>query len=92
VVIDDWLGLSPRSANIHLPILVARNDDLLVGIQVDAILGVVTIAESDVKPHPQAGASSLLSGICHQEGQPSITVISETALLGILSQQASFNL
>lgn len=89
VVIDSWLGLLPVADDPLLPILVLRRGDLLVGLRVDAIQGVVTVPAEEIQPHPSADSETPIAGIWHPEGRIPITLVAGTALLETLSRETS---
>jgi chemotaxis signal transduction protein len=92
VVIDDWLGLPPRPDEPREPILVLRQNELLVGLRVDAIQGVVNIPNTETQSHPSTEAHSLLMGLWQPPGQSPITLIDGTLLLDMLCRATANNL
>jgi purine-binding chemotaxis protein CheW len=91
VMVDRWLGLPPVADDPHLPILVVRRGDLLVGLRVDAIQSVANIPLPEIQPHPGAGSQTHLTGLWQPPGKPTITLISGTMLLETLSKLTSLN-
>lgn len=84
LVIDPWLGLPSVPDDPARPILVVRRADLLAGLRVDAIQGVVTVLHAEVQPHPSTDAGVHLTGIWRSEGHAPITIINDKTLFKAL--------
>jgi chemotaxis signal transduction protein len=91
VVIDAWLGLMPVADDPSLPILVLRRGDLLVGLRVDAIQGVISVPDNEIQPHPSAESGASIAGIWQPEGRPPITLVAGVALLEALGRETALN-
>lgn len=92
VLIDRWLGLRHQPDDPQLPILVLRRGELLVGLRVDAIQGVVNVPTAQIQTHPAVGADSVLLGLWQSQGQAPVNLIDGPALLEALCRETSTNL
>jgi purine-binding chemotaxis protein CheW len=88
VRVDEMLDLTVGTDDAALPILVLRWQELLVGLRVDAIQSVITLADPEIHPHP-AGRDSHFSGIWHAGGDSplTLTLLAGNTLLEVLRQQ-----
>ena len=86
VLVDQWLELPFQPYDPARPIVVLRQGELLVGIQVDAVQRVASIPRAEVSPSPSAGRSAHLRSIWNVAGQPLVTLIDAKPLLAAIRE------
>ena len=89
ILADRWLGLTGRSYEAGKPILVLRQKDLLVGIQVDAMNHVQPVSTAQVSPHPEGGRLTHINGLWKRAGDSLVTLIDGEALFQLLKNHFS---
>jgi chemotaxis signal transduction protein len=89
LVVDSFFGIEPRGYDVSKPVLVLCLAELVVGIQVDQVLGVNSIAEEEIVSNPLSTKAPYLTGIFHRVGQDIVTLIDGAGLIDALRLKIS---
>ncbi len=81
VLVDPWLELPGQQYDPAKPILVLRQGDVLVGVQVDSMLRVTTIPSADLAPAASVQPDSCLTHLWRGVDENLVTLLDGRAML-----------
>lgn len=90
VLIDSLLGLAPRAYDPAKPIMIIRQAELLLGIQVDSVRSVVNVPPAQVLPKPaETSEAAPVLGLWSYSPTELVTLLDGAKLLNLVRREAT---